>query len=226
MNREVIPGMRRGKILLLVLVLGLGTVRAADFSIGGLVGYKGGAAVRLTGTLSNFAEEFPLALEFGAGLTWMDPGNAAEARRIFINDATNGTPEKSGSQWDLRLDFLYRLKVMGRSRIYAYAGVRRSMFTGNFKFVGGNEDFDVTCNQWGLGLGLKGAFAMGKNFDFTMALGFDQFFGNTLQGHDTSYSPDGETVNGHHEYTYDDADAAINQPKFQPTALIGISYTF
>jgi len=218
--------MRQGRILLLALMLGTGVVNAADFSLGGLVGYKGGASVRLIGTVSNFAEEFPLAMEFGAGLTWLNPGIPADARRIFINDATDGTPEKSGSQWDLRLDFLYRLKVMGRSRLYAYAGVRRSMFTGNFKFVGGNEDFDIRCNQWGLGAGVKGLFAMGKNVDFTVGVGFDEYFANTLQGHDTSYSPDGETVNGHHQYTYDDADAAINQPKFQPTAMIGISYTF
>jgi hypothetical protein len=42
-------------------------------------------------------------------------------------------------------------------------------------------------------------------------------------GHDTSYSPDGVTVNGKHDYTYNDADAAINQPKFLPSLMVGIS---
>jgi hypothetical protein len=36
--------------------------------------------------------------------TNMNPGNPADARKIFINDATNGDPEKSGWMWDVRFD--------------------------------------------------------------------------------------------------------------------------
>jgi hypothetical protein len=34
----------------------------------------------------------------------MNPGNAADVRKIFINDATNGDLEKSGWMWDVRFD--------------------------------------------------------------------------------------------------------------------------
>ena len=102
------------------------------------------------------------------GHTRLDPGIAADARKIFINDATNGTPEKSGWMWDLRMDFLYRLRILGLQDAYAYAGVRYSMFTGNFKYIGGNEDFDVTSNQWGWGAGVKASFPMGKIVAFTL----------------------------------------------------------
>ena len=100
------------------------------------------------------------------------------------------------------------------------------MFTGNFVFIGGNEDCDITSNQWGLGLGLKAYFEMSNRFDFVTSVGFDYFFSNTLSGHDTEYSPDGENVNGRNDYTFDDADDAINQPKLQPRLMVGVNYHF
>ena len=36
------------------------------------------------------------------------------------------------------------------SHAYVFAGPRYGSFTGNFKFIGGNEDFDVTSSHWGL----------------------------------------------------------------------------
>jgi len=45
-----------------------------------------------------------------------------------------------------------------------------------------------------------------------------------MHGHDTTYYSDGETVNGREDYTYDDADEAINQPKVVPNISIGINY--
>jgi len=202
------------------------SVHAAELSATALAGYKGGMGFKAAATLSHFAQGFPLAIEFGVGHTRMDPGKPAEARKVFINDATNGTPEESGWAWDFRLDFLYPLRALGVQNASAYIGVRRSMFTGNFKFVGGNEDFDVTCDQWGWGAGLTATFPMGKQFGFTLAAGIDHYPLATLTGHDTSYSPDGEEVNGRQGYDYTKADDAVNQPKLQGVLMAGITYTF
>ena len=199
---------------------------AADFSGDLLVGYKGGLGFQANFVSANFARGFPMNLQFGIAYTRLDPGKAAAARRIFINDATNGDPEKSGSMWDFRLDFLYRVRWLSLQNAYVYTGPRYSMFTANFVFIGGNEDFDITTNQWGLGLGLKAYFEMSNRFDFVTSIGFDYFFSNTLSGHDTEYSPDGENVNGRNDYTFDDADDAINQPKLQPRLMVGINYHF
>ena len=218
--------MRFVRKLVVVMTLLSTAAWGADLSTSVLAGYKGGLSVRAGLGVSNFAQEFPLAMDFSLGRTWMDPGNPAAARKVFINDATDGTPEESGGQWDFRLDFLYRLKVANLSHLYAYAGIRYSMFTASFDFVGGNEFFDVTCNQWGIGAGIRGSFPMGKNIDLTLAVGADQYFAAPISGHDTTYDPDGENVSPRPGYTYDSADDAINQPKFQPLALIGISVRF
>jgi hypothetical protein len=200
--------------------------QAAEFSASFLGGYKGGASFRMSLMASEFAQGLPLGLEAALGYTTFDPGNPEDARRIFINDNENGTPEKSGWMWDVRLDFLYRLKVFGLKEAFVFAGVRYSMFTGNFKYVGGNEDFNVTSNQWGGGLGAKAAFPISSRVGISFLVGFDYFFNAALSGHDTSYNPSGENVNPKHNYTFSDADAAVNQPKFQPDLMIGFTFYF
>ena len=111
-------------------------------------------------------------------------------------------------------------------RAFMYGGPRYSMYTANFNFVGGNENFDINTNQWGLGLGLKAYFEMGNKIDFVTTAGFDYYFNTVLSGHDTVYSSDGENVNPRNDYTFEDADAAINNPKFQIRLMVGINYHF
>ena len=107
-----------------------------------VTGYNGGFGLQLSGTISNFAKGFPLSARFGVGYTSTDPGSPADARKIFINNATNGIPEESGWFWDLRMDLMLPVKIFSGS--FLYAGPRYSMFTANFKFIGGNEFFDIT----------------------------------------------------------------------------------
>lgn len=198
---------------------------AADLSIGAAAGYKGGLSMRAFGTAGGFAKGFPFGIEVGIGYSRQDPGNAADARRIFINDATNGTPEQSGYAWDARLDFLYDARLLDEGKTYLFGGIRYSMFNGNFVYVGGNENFDVTTDQWGLGVGIKGQFRMSTSLDFVISAGMDYYLNAGLSGHDTTYEPDGDNVNPRPGYSFKDADAAINQPKFLPVVMIGISYS-
>lgn len=196
------------------------------FSAGFVTGYNGGFGFQGNGTISNFAKDFPLSARFGVGYTLLDPGKPLDARKIFINNATNGIPEESGWFWDLRMDLLYNIKLFSINKSFLFAGVRYSMFTANFKFIGGNEFFDVTSDQWGLGGGLESYFALGSNLDLVITAGADYYFSGTIKGHDTAYSPDGETINSREDYDYEDADNSVNQPKFLPRIMVGFNYGF
>lgn len=194
---------------------------------GGLqAGMFNGAGFNFNFLVRNFADDFPFALKLNFGLSYLDAGNAYDARRIFINDNTNGTPEKNGKTYGFGLDFLYRSSFLGLKRNYFYAGPRYVLFTGNFIYVGGNEDFDVTSNQWGIGIGSENYFRIMPSLDLVLNFGFDYYISEALYGHDTAYSPDGQDINPRDGYSFADADKAINQPHYQLKALIGFSYSF
>ena len=213
-------------VLISVALAGLAvnTAPAADFAVGVLAGYSAGLGARATATVSNFAQGFPFAMEFGAGYFSRDAGIPLDARKVFINDATNGTPTKSGSTWEFRMDFMYKVGLLGMRDAYLYLGPRYSLFTATFDFVGGNEVFDITSHQWGLGAGLKAGFPISPRVSFILTGGLDYYASASLDGHDTSYSPDGQTINGRNDYTFTEADQAVNQPKLEPVAMLGIRY--
>ena len=196
-----------------------------------MTGYNGGFGVQGNLMLGNFADDFPFDFRLGFGYSIFNPGIAADARRIFINNATNGVPEKAGSAFDYRLDFLLQKSIFRVKSSYLVFGPRYSSFKGNFKFIGGNEDFDVISRQWGLGTGIENHFKVTERIGIVFNVGMDYYFPNTLKGHDTSYSPDNDNINprddnenGDVEFTYKDADKAINQPRFILRAMFGISF--
>jgi len=203
-----------------------GTVAGAEYNGGLMLGYSGGPGFQFNGLVSDISPGFPMSLRLALGYTSVDPGNAAGARKIFINDATNGTPQQKGWYWDFRFDFIYQLRAEKFRNFSLYLGPRFAKYTANFNFIGGNENFDVTSNQWGLGFGMDGVFAMSSRANLVLTGGLDYYAEGKLSGHDTSYSPDGEDVNGRNDYTYADADEVINQPKWEPRIMIGVSYRF
>ena len=214
--------MRKRLVLIGVMLIGFACY-AADFSVSALTGYQGGLGFKVSATVARFAQGFPVAFEFGVGHTRLNPGNPELARRVFINEATNGTPEKTGYMWNLGFNFLFPVHPLGIQDAYLYLGVRRTFFTGSFTYIGGNEAFDVTTNPWGCGAGLRAIFPMGKNIGLIMSAGIDYYPDASLTGHDTSYGPDGEMVNQEKDYTYKDADTAIDQPKFQGVLMVGVT---
>lgn len=211
-------------LALAALSLAAGRAGAADVAWTALVGWQGGGALRATATISGAVQTMPLSFDLGAGHAFVDPGRPDLARAVFINDATNGTPEESGGVWDLRADAVYGLQVKGFRDAGVFAGVRYSMFSGRFRFVGGNEDFTVTSNAWGMGVGLRGSLPVAERWSLTASLGLDWFPTQTLYGHDTSYSSNGESVNGRPGYGWSDADKAINQPWLLPSLLFGATW--
>jgi len=215
--------MKNFKYYLLLTIMPV-FINAGNVYLGTDIGFRSGLAFQLNGTVSNFADDFPLQMRLGAAYTSIDPGNPWAARRIFINNATNGTPEESGWMMDVRFDLLYKVKWFSLKDAYFYAGPRYAWFTARFDFVGGNEDFDIVSDQWGFGVGLESRMKVSKNIQIVLNGALDYFFTDFLHGHDTSYYSDGEIVNGQEDFNYDDADRAINQPKMVPKISIGINY--
>jgi hypothetical protein len=203
---------------------------ASKVYAGFLTGYNRGYGIQANVGLTNVGNESPIELRFGLGYTFLNPGNALDARRIFINNNTNGTPEKSGRSIDYRLDFIFHKPIFGLQHSYLILGPRGSSFKGNFAYIGGNEEFDVISNQWGLGVGLENRTSIAANLNLVVAVGLDYYIPSTLTGHDTAYSPDNDNVNTRNDnenddepFTYKDANEAIKQPGLMPYAMIGLT---
>jgi hypothetical protein len=198
-------------------------------SIGLQGGYNGGLGFQPQFTIYNLTKDVTMHLRFAVGYTFMNAGDALEARRIFINNNTNGTPEKSATNLDFRMDFLLPVTLLNNS--YINFGPRYSSYKADYKFIGGNEFFDVTSHQWGLGAGLGNFFKINDSLLLEISAGADYYLPSTLTGHDTSYSPDNENINPRNDnqnnnepFTYEDADSAINQPSIMPRLMLGVVY--
>jgi hypothetical protein len=195
-----------------------------------VTGYNRGFGIQTNITASDFSKNFPISLRLGVGLSLLNPGNAADARRIFINNATNGVPEKNGRSFDFRLDFMFPKTIFGNSNSYVVVGPRYSTFRGHFDYIDGNEVFDVTSQQWGVGLGLENHFKMTQKLSLFLTYGVDCYLPSTLTGHDTSYSPDNDNINpeennqnDNNPFNYKDANKAIYQPFIMPRVMIGLN---
>ena len=209
-------------LAIMILLLSATPVLSEGFYGGVNVGYSGGPAVQATGTFHDFTRDLPLSARLTLGYNGADAGDPYAARRIFINDNTNGDPEKSASTWQFRFDLMFPVFDIGPQQIQFFVGARHARYTAHYNFVGGNEVFDISSNPWGVGLGLETWFVMGERTDFVMQLGFDYYGEATIEGHDTAYLPSGDHVNPRNNYTWDDADAAIGQPRYEILGMIGI----
>jgi hypothetical protein len=212
--------------VIILMLSAVSTGKASDLFGGVNFGLYGGLGFDAYASAHNFADGLPLGLRLGFGYSSFDPGNATDARRIFINNNQGGTVQERGTLIRFSFDFVYPIRLLNLPEANLYIGPRYADFKGNFKFIGDNEDFDVTSNHWGLGLGLDAGFSMNSKIDFTMIAGADYYFSSTLYGHDTSYSPNGENENPREDYQYNDADQAINQPSLEPRFMIGLRYKF
>ncbi len=202
-----------------------GPVQAAKTYGSVMTGYYGGLGFLGTVGIRDFLQDSTLRAEFGIGYSFVDAGEPMAARRVFINNATNGTPQESGSVWSFNLDVAYPLKLRkGPKELLVFGGIRHARFKGHFDYVGGNEEFDVTSNPWGLGAGVKALFPLNKSVQVVVSGGLDFFFRAAISGHDTTYSPDNNNINPKENYTYSDATDAVNVPRFRPSIMIGLQF--
>ncbi|HMN18564.1 MAG: hypothetical protein HND40_13270 [Ignavibacteriota bacterium] len=194
------------------------------YSFGVLAGYTRNFGVNVSGTISDFTYDLPLSIRLSAGYNVRDAGNPWDARKIFINDNTNGDPDKSGHTIDFRLDFALPVNLFSIRKSLLYIGPRYSMLTSTFEFIGGNEFFDITASQFGLGTGLDLYFGINPTLSFVVSGGFDYYFSNKVGGHDSFYMPDGTDINGRQGYSYDDAAKSVNLPKYEVRFMAGLSF--
>jgi hypothetical protein len=151
---------------------------------------------------------------------------------VFINQNTGGDEDaqKDGSVWDVSLNAVYPLiQTYGPVKFFVFAGPRYAHYDGHFEYVGGNEDFDIIANSWGLGGGLRGVLPLSQRFSAVMQLGLDYYFPTSIYGHDATYYPGNANINARdngngYTYTYSDAANATNVPRVRPRVMIGIQW--
>ncbi|MEN8006863.1 MAG: hypothetical protein ABFS42_07580 [Candidatus Krumholzibacteriota bacterium] len=217
---------RRTVLLITLAVLVPLSANAGPFYGGLNLGYTGGLGIQATGSFMDFTRDLPLSARFTLGYNSASPGDPYAARQIFINDNTNGDPEKSASTWQFRFDLMFPAFELGPQTLYLFAGPRHAKYTANFNYIGGNENFDVTSNTWGAGLGFESWFAVGGTSDFVLQVGADWYAESELSGHDTTYLPSGDHVNPRDGYDYNSADDAIDQPSLELLAMMGMRFGF
>lgn len=195
---------------------------AGELAAGLTLGTEAGFGAHAQGTLRNFTRDFPLSARFSLGYHRAGAGDPLAARSVFINDNTNGTPEDSARYFQARFDLMFPVLRLGVQPVYLFGGPRLARYSAEFIYVGGNEDFEVVSNPWGVGVGLETLFAINDRSDFLIQVGIDHFLAADLSGHDTTYAPDGTDLNPRDGYDYDAADEAVDQPRTEILVMAGL----
>ncbi len=110
--------MRLSVLMFAVLVLQPLPASAGPFYGGLNVGYTGGLGIQATSSFMDFARDLPLSARFTLGYNSASAGDPYAARQIFINDNTNGDPEKSASTWQFRVDLMFPAFTIGPQTLY------------------------------------------------------------------------------------------------------------
>ncbi len=191
-------------------------------------GYYGDLGAGLAIRLEEPEKGFPFFLQGrGAYVYQLDPGNATEARHIFINDNEGGNVEKYGESYLLALDLGWKWKEFDKVSVEFTLSGLWNYYQAHFAFIGNNEAFTVTSAPLGVGVGGAMRMKMSKTPNFLLIKGGAEYFPKTrLDAHGTYfYTPDGEDDRPRNAYTYEDADSVVNQPEFRVYLQAGILYS-
>lgn len=199
---------------------------AKKLYLGGDVAYYNGGALSLKTSYLNLSPNLPIGVSGGFGYSYQsNPGDANDARKIFINDATGGTVEENGNFYYFFLNLNYKVYEKRKIKFLAYAGLRYMVYHAHFSFIGDNEEFEIKTRGIGYGLGMESHVPINRNTFLSINLGLDYYPKYRLDGHSKYYyNPDGKDDNPRDGYSYSDADAAINQPKVLLDLRIGLNF--
>jgi hypothetical protein len=219
--------MRRGLASLFLLFACLSSAPALDVFQCFASGYRGDMSGTIGLGIRDVMPSIPIGARLTAGVVYQfDSGDATAARRIFINDNEGGSIEKWGLSHVLSLDITYRVTSGKNLRLEGYAGPRMSFYSAHFGFIGNNEVFAARSDSFGLGGGMQAALRTGSRLAVVLSAGADFFFPSMLYAHGTYYyTPNGVDQVPRNDYSYKDADAAVNQPKIVPVAILGFEYS-
>jgi len=190
-------------------------------------GYSNGLGGNVEISWFNVARSVPLGIHFSLGYFHQDePGNAIEARKVFINDGTAGNDNilEYGYNIFFRLDFSYQVHRKKGLTIAPYLGVVHDRYLAHFDYQGGNEAFDVTNNPWGIGAGARFSISPSRKLILSLVLGAEYFFPSQIKAHGTFYNPDGQDDSPRQDYTYTDADNVIEQPTWSGRFTLTLSF--
>jgi hypothetical protein len=112
----------------------------------------------------------------------------------------------------------YQIMSSDSFHLSAFASGKQNVYSAFFVFTGGNEAFRVTTTQFGVGGGLDLVIQSEPGTTgLALGAGVEYYFKSRIDSHGTYfYTPDGTDSRPRNDYTYEDADAAINQPELRP----------
>jgi hypothetical protein len=222
--------MRANFLLLLCLMVSLSALplsAAAEKVFYAEAGTMNGLGLTAGFGLHKITPKVPLGFDFFLGYVFQsDPGNAIEARKIFINDATGGNNNivESGAAFFFGVDMLYPIVRQSVFELNLAGGPRYSTYAAFFDYQGGNEAFKVYSNAWGFGIGLKAFINISEHFRIGLDTQLEYFFNTQLKGHGFFYNKSGTDDNPRNAYRYADADAAVDQPLLYPRIQLILAY--
>ena len=162
--------------LLLILIAVASALGAVELYEEVRVGYANDVAVTLGLRTGSLSEQAPVFVAVSGGyVRQLSPGQAEDARAIFINDGTGGNIVEFGQSWRYGLDIGYNLISQGTLSVGGFASIHYNAYTASFSFVGDNEAFRVTTDQLGLGGGASaviGAASDRVRYSLTASLVF------------------------------------------------------
>lgn len=191
------------------------------------LGYYDDLGATLGLRVEDSSSNFPFFLQGRIGAIYqMDPGKAEDARQIFINDNQGGNIEEYGLSYMVSLDFGWKIQLKESLQLELFASGILNHYEAHFAFIGNNEAFTVKTTALGIGIGgsLRVALSDSRS-SLILKGGLEYFPKSQIDSHGTYfYTPDGEDDNPRNDYTYENADEAINQPVFRPYVQIGILF--
>ncbi|MDC7219059.1 MAG: hypothetical protein PQJ59_03900 [Spirochaetales bacterium] len=190
-------------------------------------GYYGDAGITFALRLEEESKRSPFFIQARGGYIYQtDSGNATDARAIFINDNSGGNVEKYGESYLAALDLGWKWKSLEKMSVELTLSGLWNYYLAHYSFIGDNEAFTVTTKPFGIGVGAALRMPLSNSRSSLMLKGGAEYFPKAqLNAHGTYYyTPSGEDDKPRDGYSYDDADEAVNQPRFRPYLLIGYLY--
>ena len=227
--RSIFPwvggSMRRGLIIIIVAAALPVLANSANVYEEFRVGYANDFAVEVGFQVTDLSSELPIGIKGSLGyIRQVQAGNADDARSIFINDGTAGSPSEYGESWFYGFTVGYQIFAKDSFQLNLMALGRQNRYSAYFIFTGGNEAFRVTTTQFGLGGGAELVLRSDpRRTGFALSGGVEYYFPSRIDSHGTFfYTPDGTDERPRNDYTYADADASINQPVLRPFVTFAV----
>jgi hypothetical protein len=205
---------------------------AQKFSVEASAGYiYSGLGGQLAVVAEDLAPGLPLAVRLGLGFATSDalddnvdiPSGRPGAGTRWGNYKNANNLTEWGQNITLSLDVLYKLPAQGLPVSLApYLGLRFNLFEGGAYNNSGNWG-KYSSNAFGLGGGIRAAYAVIPNLDVVADLGVDYY----LQSDITETTSSGSTTFRPGDPGYADVNAFVTQPDgFVFRVRLGAAYRF